>query len=474
MTEGGRSHYLASAFPAEEVALLQLSPTIDFAFANPQIVAYIVCIFLFLVLLVNTVVHQLYGIGLARKITPLIFLNLGYCGGVLVTFSGLVTNSSAVVTLSINGFLGGLTCWMYIKALIFYFGLDESALLWPRRFLFVSSVLSLWVAVFAGVFPDFSMTKDLTLIGANEISKSLFVGLGPAPWTVVPVLFLMVFTAWVLFGLLFLVWKFRDREPILFAGVIISIFAMLNDIGIGMGVIQSEWLLTPVGYLFEIMRFQWVMVAQAHRKIARLNREVEVVRNAHNSFALIRLIGHDLRRAIRRMREAPHVEANQQVVDRLTGLIEESSVAFGQREPVYLRKLIEEILAFHQTDILRAGIEVQWSCAENLKIKGFRSDLYFALSNLFLNSIQAVENSKIKLIRVVCTQQDGAICIMLSDSGPGFSPEARESLFELPQVPSGQGGKGVGLVVVQELLKRSSGFISLDAGPDTQFVIKFF
>lgn len=447
---------------------------LDFAVTHPQVGFYAFFILVFTVLLANSAVHSLFGIQLARKTLPLILLNLAYCGGVLVTLSGLVTNASAVLILSLNGFLGGMTFWTYSRALSYYFSLNERAFFWSQRLLLTCSVLSLVVAFIAGIMPEAVVSPQSSLFGSNEISTALFVGLQPSIWTMIPVLLLMMLTAWSIVAIVFTVWRFRDREPILFLGIVFSLFAMINDIGIGMGALSSKWLLMPVSYFFEILRFQWVMVAQAHRKIASLNREIEYSRNAQNNFALIRLLGHDLRRAIRRMRDEPSEIKHHQIVEQLTGLIEESSLTPALREEIPLQSLFDEVISSHRSEINKLNVEIQISCAKEVCIHGYRNDLYFAFSNLVLNSIEALKNEPSRQISISAVSKEDHVRVDLTDSGFGFSPKARENLFELPKVELGSSRRGVGLIVVQELLKRSSGFITLDSGPSTRFIMKFY
>ncbi len=71
-------------------------------------------------------------------------------------------------------------------------------------------------------------------------------------------------------------------------------------------------------------------------------------------------------------------------------------------------------------------------------------------------------------------RRDGRPAVVVEDSGPGLSAEARQNLFT-PFFSTKQHGQGIGLTMVQEILSQHRFRYSLDApaGGPTQFTIEF-
>ena len=68
----------------------------------------------------------------------------------------------------------------------------------------------------------------------------------------------------------------------------------------------------------------------------------------------------------------------------------------------------------------------------------------------------------------------GAARIMVTDDGPGMSPEAQKKLFT-PYFTTKQQGTGLGLPIVQRIVAEHGGTITVDSTPGvgTRFVLRF-
>ena len=79
-------------------------------------------------------------------------------------------------------------------------------------------------------------------------------------------------------------------------------------------------------------------------------------------------------------------------------------------------------------------------------------------------------------VRLACRPATGAAAasLIVEDSGPGLSPEARANLFT-PFFSTKDGGQGVGLTFVQEVLSNHGCDFALDANAEgvTTFTIAF-
>jgi signal transduction histidine kinase len=56
--------------------------------------------------------------------------------------------------------------------------------------------------------------------------------------------------------------------------------------------------------------------------------------------------------------------------------------------------------------------------------------------------------------------------IEVSDDGPGFSESARQKLFQPFAGSSRDGGTGLGLVIVRDIMRAHGGDVALVSGPD--------
>ena len=78
------------------------------------------------------------------------------------------------------------------------------------------------------------------------------------------------------------------------------------------------------------------------------------------------------------------------------------------------------------------------------------------------------------VITVRTCRVDGRPAVIFEDTGPGLSAEVRQNLFT-PFFSTKEGGQGIGLTLVQEILAQHRFQYSLDSPPGgpTQFTIVF-
>lgn len=121
-------------------------------------------------------------------------------------------------------------------------------------------------------------------------------------------------------------------------------------------------------------------------------------------------------------------------------------------------------IAVHQD--LAAGLPAVHADPEQMKR---------AVVNLIDNAAEAVENSALKEIWVLTRldQEREIVSLVVSDSGPGISPEAKERLF-LPYFSTKQRGTGLGLAIVSRIISEHHGSIRAEEnGPlGTRFIIE--
>lgn len=84
------------------------------------------------------------------------------------------------------------------------------------------------------------------------------------------------------------------------------------------------------------------------------------------------------------------------------------------------------------------------------------------LANFLSNAIKYTDRGEVTL--ELRRGADGALCFVVTDSGPGFSPEALERLFQFPGRPQGQTrpGSGLGLHISHSMTGRLGGSIGIE------------
>jgi signal transduction histidine kinase len=156
-------------------------------------------------------------------------------------------------------------------------------------------------------------------------------------------------------------------------------------------------------------------------------------------------------------------------IDRAVGLCTQTLRFVSDAEPhldisrFKLKNLVDE-----------AGVTVTSYCEEeeaflwqsdvagDLELEADREQLFRGLNNLGQNAIEAGARH----VRVSATGEDGWITLDVVDDGPGLPPEAREKLFQPFTGSARDGGTGLGLVIVRDIVRAHGGDVSLIDPPE--------
>jgi len=132
------------------------------------------------------------------------------------------------------------------------------------------------------------------------------------------------------------------------------------------------------------------------------------------------------------------------------------------------------------SEILRAGIgahiEIRTLILDyDLKIFGNSTQLHQVLMNLCTNAAQAI-TSGTGLIEIILERSGDEALLTVRDNGVGMDAEIQSKIFEpfFTTKTPGQ-GTGLGLAVVQGIVKSHSGYIELKSAPEkgTEFILHF-
>lgn len=119
------------------------------------------------------------------------------------------------------------------------------------------------------------------------------------------------------------------------------------------------------------------------------------------------------------------------------------------------------------------GVAFAWElAAPPLVVDADRALLEQALANVVKNAIEAAGEGG--TVTLVTGRQGGRGLIEVRDTGPGLSEEVRANLFT-PFFSTKEGGQGIGLTLVQEILAQHRCAFALEAPPGgpTRFTVLF-
>ena len=164
-------------------------------------------------------------------------------------------------------------------------------------------------------------------------------------------------------------------------------------------------------------------------------------------------------------------------LDRITSMIEHQlkrAASSGQdiwKKQILIKPLLEKLTAALSKIYRDKNVQLRIHCADNCVFRGDETDLMEILGNLLDNACKACRHQ----VSVTITyQQDLTLCI--EDDGPGVPVDKRQKLFERgTRLDTYQDGHGVGLAIVDELVKSYSGSLQLDESEmgGARFTIQF-
>lgn len=139
-----------------------------------------------------------------------------------------------------------------------------------------------------------------------------------------------------------------------------------------------------------------------------------------------------------------------------------------------VKEMLEEVMSLSSQRMKNHGIDFQIKGDTDIGIKGNLVRISQVLINLLNNSIDALEGVEEKWIKLELVETMEHVRFVLSDSGPGISPEHVHKLMQPFFTTKGPGkGTGLGLSISKNIIEKNGGTFYLD--PDsvhTTFVIE--
>ena len=144
-------------------------------------------------------------------------------------------------------------------------------------------------------------------------------------------------------------------------------------------------------------------------------------------------------------------------------------------EVISMSDLIHESIEFSRAKFSHAAIGLQVLLPpQEVYVECRPVQISQVLVNLLNNSFDAIATREQAWLRVELLDNADTVCLAVTDSGPGISPEIRAKLMQPFFTTKGNNkGTGLGLNVSRKILKAHGGTIELDEqSKNTRFVIR--
>lgn len=133
-------------------------------------------------------------------------------------------------------------------------------------------------------------------------------------------------------------------------------------------------------------------------------------------------------------------------------------------KPIDLRKLLSEAIAFMRLEIEDRGIGVEVEFADDIpQVLGDADQLKQAFYNILKNAIHAMEGGG--RLQIVCTVRDAFVDLRFIDTGKGISAEDMSRIMDA-YFSTRPGGTGLGLLIVDRIVRSHGGELGIESSPD--------
>jgi len=228
------------------------------------------------------------------------------------------------------------------------------------------------------------------------------------------------------------------------------------------------------------LREQHIAAAAAERAsvatntfLSRMSHELRTPLNAVLGFAqLLRSEPGGALSDEQRQRAAQIEHAGSHLLTMIDRVLDLSRLEAGDEtltlEPVRLGPLIERALVQLAAEADEAGVTLGYTPPPlALHARADAARLQQVLMQLLSNAIKF--NRRAGSVHVLCREEGDAVCLSVSDTGPGLTTEQRVHLFEpfnrLGAEKTAAKGAGMGLAIANKLVKLMEGRIEIETQP---------
>ncbi len=187
-----------------------------------------------------------------------------------------------------------------------------------------------------------------------------------------------------------------------------------------------------------------------------------------------------LRRAIKRSKDADLAAEGEELLDvalqevrRLDSIVHNFLRAVRPATPslerVSIERILTESLEFMRREIEDRNVLVQASWPDNLPhVLADPAQLKQAFYNLIKNAIQAMSEGGV--LRIVCEEQRDFLAVRFADTGKGISAQDMSRVMD-PYFSTRGEGTGLGLLIVERIVRSHGGELAIDSRPGEGVVV---
>ena len=167
----------------------------------------------------------------------------------------------------------------------------------------------------------------------------------------------------------------------------------------------------------------------------------------------------------------------QEEVSRLDGIITNFLEAIRPRPPdlaeTNLSEVLAEVLSFQKRELADRGITVEAETSDDLPVvMADRNQLKQVFFNITKNAMEAMSPGG--RLRIRTRSDDDNVYLLFGDTGAGIKQEDLVKLFQ-PYHTTKTGGHGLGLMIVQRILREHGGQVGIESkeGVGTVVTLQF-
>ena len=206
---------------------------------------------------------------------------------------------------------------------------------------------------------------------------------------------------------------------------------------------------------------------------------------AHEVGTPLNIISGRVELLAERAKSDPRMEKDLKVInlqiERITKIIRErldlTRRKTGQPGELRLDRVLRSLLEFLRVQIEKSNVHLHVELDDEIRVHGDEDQLQQVFLNVLMNAIQAIEGSGDIRVRSRRCQRNKReyVEISISDTGKGIPLEHLDRIFDpFFSTKKEAGGTGIGLSVVQDIVKRHEGEIQVDSEVDRGTVFRIW
>jgi signal transduction histidine kinase len=143
-----------------------------------------------------------------------------------------------------------------------------------------------------------------------------------------------------------------------------------------------------------------------------------------------------------------------------------------KEEKFNINDIVEKILKLTAFIAEKENVKVLKETSDVPKVKGNPDEIEQVIMNLITNAIDAMQNSKEKILRIMTYKKDDFVVFEVQDTGSGIPENLKDKIFT-PFFTTKKSGTGIGLSSSRRIIKKYGGEIYFESeeGKGTRFFV---